>query len=141
MVLVKGLIGWLEITWQTHGVAWAGPIGGMEVPLHMKFLWMNSEHVTMDVMHRVLFEAAGCFYDRVGWCLVYSPAEYMRTASIVARAIETKLAWIGQGTAVSKFQNMILNSTREEREDDLRPAELPIDALSESSDDEEWVSS
>jgi hypothetical protein len=39
---VEGVMGWLEITWQTHGLAWAGPVGGMEVPLHMEFLYMIS---------------------------------------------------------------------------------------------------
>ena len=37
------------------------------------WLWLNSEHLQIHVMHDIVREASLAFYKRVAWCLVYHP--------------------------------------------------------------------
>ena len=80
---VISLMHWAEVMWakdEAMSVFMCTPLKGTQARPCMKWIWMNSENITMDELRHILFHDAKEFYNNVGWCCVYSPKLYETAA-------------------------------------------------------------
>ena len=80
---VISLMHWAEVMWAKDdfmSVFMCTPPEGTQARPCMKWIWMNSENLTIVEVRHILFYAAKEFHNTVGWCCVYSPNLYEATA-------------------------------------------------------------
>ena len=104
---IKEFTWWLDIMWTEEDGMFVDRSGAGNVRPCMRWLWMSSEHLTIDETHELVIDAARAFHDRVGWCCVYSPEEHDRVAKVVLAAFEIFSKDISGPRAMRKLESFL----------------------------------